>query len=321
MESLALPIIIATSIGLLAWGIAQIIGSIADPEKRKLKKRLSSESSFALPQIERRGITRQQIKATGLSAKLIQFEPLGRFYLVLCQGYPDLSLVKFLCISLGIGFGVYFVALAILPSTLMAVGLALFGAYMPFMIVLGKRSRRQKMISLQLPEALDFLSRVLRAGHSLSTGLQMMADELPQPLASEFRRAYDQHSLGNSLEDALKDMAARVESTDFAFFITAVLIQRQTGGDLSEVLTNISSMIRGRIRLSQHVKAKTAEGRFTGYILVAFPAVMFCLAYAMNPDYGAVLLKTNEGLKMLGIAFGLQMAGLWAIRKLTTVKV
>jgi tight adherence protein B len=116
-------------------------------------------------------------------------------------------------------------------------------------------------------------------------------------------------------------MATRIESTDFAFFVTAVLIQRQTGGDLSEVLNNISGMIRQRIRLQQHVKAKTAEGRFTGYILVAFPAVMFMIAWTMNPNYAGVLLHTGKGMGMLGAAFILQMMGLWAIRKLTTVKV
>jgi tight adherence protein B len=116
-------------------------------------------------------------------------------------------------------------------------------------------------------------------------------------------------------------MSTRIESTDFAFFITAVLIQRQSGGDLSEVLNNISGMIRQRIRLQQHVKAKTAEGRFTGYILVAFPAVMFMIAYVLNPGYAGILLHTNMGLTLLGVSFGLCVAGLLAIRKITTVKV
>jgi tight adherence protein B len=184
-----------------------------------------------------------------------------------------------------------------------------------------KRSKRQRLLAEQLPEALDFLSRILKAGHSLSTGLQMMADELPQPLAGEFRRAYDQHSLGSPMDECLKETAKRIESTDFAFFVTAVLIQRQTGGDLSEVLNNISGMIRQRIRLQQHVKAKTAEGRFTGYILSAFPAVMFVVAYMLNPEYAGVLIKTSLGLTLLGTAFGLQMMGLYFIKKITTVVV
>jgi tight adherence protein B len=188
-------------------------------------------------------------------------------------------------------------------------------------MLMQKRSRRQRSIAMQLPEALEFLARVLQAGHSFSTGIQMMSEELPDPLCSEFRRCYEQHSLGQPLEDSLKEMATRIESTDFAFFVTATLIQRQTGGDLSEVLKNISGMIRQRIRLAQHVKAKTAEGRFTGYILVAFPAVMFVIVSFMNPQYAQKLTGTPTGQKLLGIAFALQLMGLWAIRKLTTVKV
>jgi tight adherence protein B len=103
--------------------------------------------------------------------------------------------------------------------------------------------------------------------------------------------------------------------------VTAVLIQRSTGGDLSEVLGNISGMIRGRIRLQGHVRAKTAEGRFTGYILVAFPAVMFLISYYLNPAHTGKLLQTSTGLKMLATAFVMQVCGLWAIRKITTVKV
>jgi tight adherence protein B len=149
----------------------------------------------------------------------------------------------------------------------------------------------------------------------------MMADELPKPLSTEFRQCYDQHSLGQSLDDALKDTAGRIDSTDFAFFVTAVLIQRQTGGDLSEVLRNISHMIRQRVRLHQQVKAKTAEGRFTGYIMVAFPVVMFFIVSALSPEYSQILLHTPTGLKMVALAAGLQVAGLFAIHKITSIKV
>ena len=176
-------------------------------------------------------------------------------------------------------------------------------------------------MTTQLPEALDFLSRVMRAGHSMSTGLQMMADELPKPLSLEFRRVYDQHSLGQPLEACLKEMAGRVESTDFAFFVTAVLIQRQTGGDLSEVLGNISSLIRQRMRLSRSVGAKTAEGRLTGYILVAFPVIMFGLCYYLNPELYGGFLKDPTGKMLLGGAGLMVLTGLFFIRKITTVKV
>ncbi len=116
-------------------------------------------------------------------------------------------------------------------------------------------------------------------------------------------------------------MTARVESTDFAFFVTAVVIQRQTGGDLSNVLGNISGMVRQRVRLVSQTKAKTAEGRFTGYILVAFPVIMFFLAYFMNPQYAGTLLHTESGRYLLGTAIGLEVIGLVAIRKITTIRV
>ena len=202
-----------------------------------------------------------------------------------------------------------------------SVGAVVFGIARIACSQLSGQSPAAKTFMDQLPEALDYLSRILRAGHSLSTGLQMMADELPQPLSGEFRRCYDSHSVGQALEDALKDTAIRVDNPDFGFFVTAILIQRQTGGDLSEVLTNISDMIRQRIRLQQHVKAKTAEGRFTGYILVVFPVVLFFVSYYLNPKYASVLLHTSTGLWLLALAAAMLMLGTWAIKKITTIKV
>src|SRR5258706_4719288 len=207
-----------------------------------------------------------------------------------------------------------------MDSAWVALAAAGVGAYLPYMVVVKKKNKRQRKMAEQLPEALDFLQRILRAGHSLSTGLSMMAEELPQPLSAEFRRCYDEHSLGQPLEDCLREMTGRIESTDFAFFVTAVLIQRQTGGDLSQLLGNISGMIRQRIRLQQYVKAKTAEGRFTGYILVAFPVLMFFIASGMNPEYKKNLLGTSSGLTMLEIAAALIVLGLGTIRKSTTAR-
>jgi tight adherence protein B len=224
-------------------------------------------------------------------------------------------------ICAALGGAAMLVLYAVTSTAVFALAAGAFGCYLPVLVVNTRRARRQRTLSEQLPEALDFLSRILRAGHSFSTGLAMMGEELPQPLAGEFRRAYDQHSLGQPVDECLKDMSGRIESTDFAFFVTAVLIQRQTGGDLSEVLGNISGMIRKRMQLQNHVKAKTAEGRFTGYILTAFPAVMFFISYVLNPDYAGVLLKTSTGLMLLGTAFGLAMMGLVFIRRITTVRV
>jgi tight adherence protein B len=320
MEGMLLPIIAAVAVMLLVISAAQAIAGLTDPEKRKLKQRLSSEGRADVASAVQRNIMLQQ-DAGGVANVLTRWSFFARLNRILVQAYPEMTLSKFVSVAAGIGLVVFSVAILITQSALVAGVAGAIGIYVPCLWLGSKRSRRQKQLAEQLPEALDFLSRILRAGHSLSTGLQMMGEELPQPLAGEFRRAYDQHSLGSPMEDCLKDVAHRIESTDFAFFVTAVLIQRQTGGDLSEVLGNISGMIRQRIRLQQHVKAKTAEGRFTGYVLAAFPAVMFVILSMLKPDYGDVLLRTSTGQTFLGVAFALEMSGLYLIRKITTVTV
>jgi tight adherence protein B len=321
MNPLFLPILIAVVVILLVWGLtAALFGG--GGEKKKLQQRLG-DGGGANP-VEQKTLPLSitlQMEAGGLSALLIKLSPLQGLYRKLVQAWPEVTLALFLEIAAGIAFVCAIITLLFVGVMAVAVAAGLVGFSLPFFVLSSKRARRQRMIQEQIPDSLDFLSRVLRAGHSFSTGIQMMSEELPQPLGGEFRRCYDQHSLGQPLEEALKDMSTRIESTDFAFFITAVLIQRQTGGDLSEVLKNISSMIRQRIRLQQHVKAKTAEGRFTGYILVAFPAVMFFLVSFMNPAYAKNLTGTSTGHKMLIAAVIFQILGLYSIRKITTVKV
>jgi tight adherence protein B len=321
MQASYFPIIAAGVVMLLVLAIWQIVAHLTDPEKRKLLQRLSGSGEGA----SRASAAQQSItllqESDGLSSVLSQFSLFGRLEKMLIYAAPEMSLSTFTLIALGSGLGAAVVTFAVSASALVAAVAGALGIYTPCIWLSTKRARRQRQLVDQLPEALDFLSRILKAGHSLSTGLQMMAEELPQPIAGEFRRAYDQHSLGQSLEEALRDTSRRIDSTDFAFFVTAVLIQRQTGGDLSEVLGNISGMIRQRIRLQQHVKAKTAEGRFTGYILSAFPAVMFVIAYSLNPAYTGVLIRTDTGLIMLAVALGLQCLGLYFIKKLTTVTV
>lgn len=320
MEGTFLPIVVAAAVMLMVFAVWQIVASATDPEKRKLKERLAGEGkNQELSEVQRR-ITIQQ-ETSAIAGKLTQFSFFDGVNRMLVQAYPDMTLSRFLMIATGVGVAVLLITMLVTQSLIVAGIAGGVGVYAPCVWLSQRRSKRQRMLADQLPEGLDFLSRVLRAGHSFSTGIQMMADELPQPLSQEFRKAYDQHSLGQPLEECLKDMTKRVDSTDFAFFVTAVLIQRQTGGDLSEVLNNISGMIRQRIRLQQHVKAKTAEGRFTGYILSAFPAVMFVVAYTLNPDYAGVLIRTNLGLCLLGAALGLQMMGLYCIKKITTVHV
>ncbi len=307
----------AGAIAFAFWGAWQMfLGDAVD--QRKLARRLGAAGPAAnLP--EARSV-RADVRLTGLDAQLVKWSPLATLHRAVLHSFPDLSLARFLGIVIGLGFVGFMACWILMDAMIVAVAGGAVAGYIPFLMVAAKGNRRQRRLAGQIPEALDFLSRILRAGHSFSTGLQMLGEELPAPLNAEFRRCYDQHSLGQPLEDGLKEMVARIDSNDFAFFITAVLIQRQTGGDLSEVLTNIGGMIRDRIRLQQHVKAKTAEGRLTGYILVAFPVVMFLIINGLSPQYGKQLTQTALGIKLLITAFVLQSLGLYTIRKITTVR-
>ena len=237
------------------------------------------------------------------------------------QSVPDLTVERFLSVAAAFAAGLGLLMLVTRGSLLAAGIAALVGGYLPFVWLARRRLGRQRKLGEQLPEGLDFLARTLRAGHALPVGLNMMGEELPAPLCEEFGRCHDQIALGTPPEDALKGMCERVESTDFAFFVTAVLVQRQTGGDLAQVLDNITGMLRQRIQLQNGVKAKTAEGRFTGVILAGFPMAMFCLMYLMSPDNAEVLVTTFQGKCLLGGSLLLSGLGLFVIRKITNVQV
>jgi tight adherence protein B len=320
MNSIDLAFILtALSAGLFAWSLMQVMGRAVEPGKKKLQQRLASEIQQVRMEQPARKVWRQ-VKIEGISGLLAKSSALAEVHRGLEQVWPRITLAKFCAMTAALAAAVFTLIAAYFGSVLVAAAAAVAVGAIPFILLSSRCGKRRQLLDEQLPDALDFLARILRAGHGLSTGLQIIGQELPQPLAGEFRRAYDAHSLGTSLDESLQDAAARIGSKDFGFFVTAVLIQRQTGGDLAEVLDNISSMIRSRLNLQQHVKAKTAEGRLTGYILTAFPILMFFLSYVMNPSYAGVLLH-GTGLYLLIAAFVLCAVGLILIRKITLVKV
>lgn len=318
MPALIFPITLALSVALGVWSLARFVLELTDGDKRKLHSRLTLQRAAA--SAVQKSI-RNDMPSEGIEGKLLQFKLFRNIDAMLKLSTPDVELKRFVLTQVIAALGAGLIVFAISMNLLVALVTMVLGASVPVLILVRKKISRQRMLDDQLPDAMDFMGRALRAGHSLSSSLQMMGNELPKPIAGEFAHAFAQHSLGISMDKVLKDMTKRVDSTDFAFFITAVLIQRQTGGDLSEVLKNISGMIRQRIRLQQQVKAKTAEGRFTGYILTAFPAVMFVVMHLIKPDYASKLTDDPMGQKMLMVAFVLQVMGLWCIKKITQVRV
>jgi tight adherence protein B len=316
------PIVIhvAVATAALAWPLARALIDLLAARKRKIRQRLAEEKRYGGESSPSRSVRLLDLQEK-LPGLLGDVRPLQSLQKRISRAFPSLTLAQFAILS--VLTGVIGGAIGWIFSGVPAFALlgAVGGALLPCLVVGRKLDHWKKTIVRQLPDALDFLSRVLRAGQSFSTGLQLLSEELPNPLAREFRRCYDQHGLGQPIEEGLREMAIRLESTDFAFFATAVILQRQSGGDLAEVLQNISHMVRQRLRLQQSVRAKTAEGRLTGYIMVLFPFVMFVLTYAMDPTRAGVLLHTMMGRLMLLAAATLQLTGLLLIRRITTVRV
>ncbi|MEZ6136478.1 MAG: type II secretion system F family protein [Pirellulaceae bacterium] len=184
-----------------------------------------------------------------------------------------------------------------------------------------KRKKRLHQFSKQLPEALELLGRSLRAGHSLAAGFGLVASEIREPLGKEFGRAFEEQNLGISLDEALEDMTERVPNLDLRFFATAVMLQRQTGGDLAEILDKIGHLIRERFKLAGQIQALTGEGRLSGIVLLALPPTLFGVMLYLNYEYAMVLFRDEAGRKMLAGAIVFQFIGALVIRKIINIKV
>jgi len=199
--------------------------------------------------------------------------------------------------------------------------MALFLACLPIAWVLLRRKRRLRKFAAQLPEALELIARALRAGHSLAAGFSLVAQEMSDPIASEFMRTFEEQNLGKPMEEALEDLTKRVPNLDLKFFSTAIILQRQTGGDLAEILDKIGHLIRERFQIWGQVQALTGEGRLSGIVLLALPPALFVVVYRMNPDYLMLLFTDEMGKQMLVGGVISQIFGALAIRKIVNIRV
>lgn len=206
------------------------------------------------------------------------------------------------------------------PTPLIPVFGLLIGA-LPLAWLALRRRGRFKRFATQLPEAMALIARALRAGHSLNSGIHLVVEEMPAPIATEFMLAYEEQNLGIPIERSLKNMLRRMPNMDLKFFVTAVAVQKQAGGDLSEVLDKIAYLIRERFKILGQVKALTAEGRLSGIVLQALPIALFLVVYYLNPEYVMLLFKDELGKQMLLYAIGLQVLGAFFIKKIVNIKV
>lgn len=190
----------------------------------------------------------------------------------------------------------------------------------PYLYVRWRRRKRIQRLETQLPEAIDLISRAVRAGHPLSAGLRMAAEEAPEPLASEFRITFEEQKFGLPFEEALLGFGDRVDLVDAKILITAILVQREVGGNLSEILETIAETMRARFDLRRQVRVYTAQGRMSGYTLAALPILVGLVITIINPDYMKMLFHEPVGQGMLAGAGMLQLFGFIWIRKIVDVR-
>jgi len=245
----------------------------------------------------------------------------GRLRGFIAQAGLEILPGKLILMCAVLGLGIYIAVMYFYPNMILAVLLGAIGAVIPIAYVAFKRTSRLRAFEKSFPEAVDLLGRAVRAGHAFTTGLEMVSTELPDPVAGEFKLVFDEQSFGLPLRDALTNLAERVPIVDVRFFVTALLIHKETGGNLAAILDDLSSVIRDRFKLLRDVRVRTAQGRLTAGILIALPPAMVLLMRTVNPDYVNVLFTDPMGHFMLGGAAALQLVGSFVLWRVVNIQV
>jgi tight adherence protein B len=308
---------------LLLEGLYLTWNAYRGPEAKRIEHRLRAMSAGGSGGAEA-SILKQRLlsEAPALQRWLLGLPRIGELDKLLQQSGSTWSVTVFAVITLIVGVGA-FVLVSFVPllhwafCALIAVG----AGALPLLYILRKRHKRMQHIEQQLPDALDLISRALKAGHAFPSGLQMVSEEAKDPIAGEFRIVHDEVNFGVAVPTALMNLANRVPSTDMRYFIIAVLIQRETGGNLTELLGNISTLIRERLKLLGKVRVLSAEGRMSAWILCALPFVLAGVINLIHPKFMAVLWTDPMGLKMIYAALVMMVLGALWMRKIIRIRV
>jgi len=239
----------------------------------------------------------------------------------LAQAGLKMKAGKLILMSACLGMGTFVVVGLFYPQFWVGLMLGITAMFIPYGVVSYLRQRRLQQFEEKFPEALDLLGRAVRAGHAFTTGLEMIARESPDPIASEFRTTFEEQNFGLPLRDALLNMTERIPSIDVRFFVTALLIQKETGGNLAEILDSLARVIRDRFRIYREVRVRTAQGRLTAGILIALPVFMMIILMIMNPTYMKVLFEDPKGSLILTVAGIMQVIGSLLIWKIIHIEV
>jgi tight adherence protein B len=241
--------------------------------------------------------------------------------LILQQAGISWSLQTLIFLSLGMAVAFGSMILIMTGSIPMGLLATVIGGMLPQLYVRHRRTKRLSAFEELLPEAIDLVGRALRAGHPLSSGFKMAADDGPEPVAGEFRRIFEEQRFGLPLPDSLLGMVDRVNLVDVRILVTAILIQREVGGNLAEILDNLAAVVRARFTIRRQIRVYTAQGRMTGYLLSALPIILFSILYMINGQYMSILFTDPIGKILVGAAISLQLLGFLWIRKIIKIEI
>lgn len=293
--------------------------------RKKTQERLDSISLAAerSPQDEGIGLVREEILSSipWVNRWLQRQDLLSGLRKVLNQADLSWTIAGFMAMSLVaavvVGGAVYMRTNDPPMSVLLGAG----AAAGPYLYLRFKRTQRFEKFERGLPKALDLMVNALRAGHSLISALESVARELPNPIGGEFRKCFDEQTFGLEMRESMLNLAARIPIHDVHIIVTAILIQKESGGNLAEILEKVSSIIRERFRLKKQVQVHTAQGRLTGWILALLPVVLGCALYLVNPEHMSVLWRNPVGVKLMYAAVIMTLIGGLIIRKIVNIRI
>jgi tight adherence protein B len=294
--------------------------ALRNSEEKMIKRRLQALTSLEYDNVD---IVRKRVfsEVPWFNRNLIKLRQIEHLGLLLEQAGSRHPLGYYLLISALLFITGFTVGAWLKLNYLVSLLGGVFLASLPTGLILVKKGKRMKKFQSQLPEALDLVARALRAGHAFSGALKMVADEMGDPVGSEFDKTLNEINFGVGVAEALKNLANRVDCIDLKFFVIAVVIQRETGGNLAEILENIARIIRERFKLYGRIRILAAEGKLSAIILTALPFVTALVLFLANPEYIQILTRDPIGRGLSGFGILLMMVGIFSMRKMIAIKV
>src|ERR1043165_3388786 len=296
----------------------------SDAKRARLQKRLAEALLHSAHTEDAEIIiARQELMSEipSLNRALLQLQVATRLKRVLDQADLEITVTRLMMFSLMAGMLAGLAASMIAVPLLVVIVCGLFGSLIPFIHVFWKRKKRLDKFLEHLPDALELMSRALSAGHAFSEALHMVSMEMPEPISKEFRKTYEEQNLGLSLKLALENLTQRMPLLDLRLCVTAVMIQRETGGNLAEILEKVSYTIRERFRILGDLKTLTTSSRMSAWLLCGLPIFVAVAVTVLNPDYMSVLWKDPRGHYLIAIALTMQITGMLIVRKILKIQI